>query len=157
QLCSVPYRPKTALRVVRELQKVKKLHNRPYEPVGWSKCLDCCFHDFCWEQAFERKDVAMLPDVDQGLARELHDEGINTYVELLARYSEARLANLRRRVGSKPRKVGHAASSILAQAKSFTSGEMTVSGPLNLNRASTLVMFDVEGIPAHLDYAEKTY
>src|SRR6266446_2139687 len=57
---------------------LKVLATAPYEPIGWTKCLDCCYNDDCLSRATEAQDVALLPDVDQALAAVLHQLGINT-------------------------------------------------------------------------------
>ncbi len=51
---------------------------RRYEPVGWSKCGACGFRGDCWTAAERDRDVALLPDIDQCLARELHSQGCRT-------------------------------------------------------------------------------
>ncbi|HBR21707.1 MAG TPA: hypothetical protein DD713_03955 [Nitrospiraceae bacterium] len=52
------------------------LPEEPYSPVGWSKCISCGFNDFCMSRANESQSVALLPDVDQGLARRLKELGV---------------------------------------------------------------------------------
>jgi predicted RecB family nuclease len=57
-----------ALEELGEIVRLKLLKEEPYEPVGWTKCTGCSFSDRCWRMAGERRDVALVPDVDQGLA-----------------------------------------------------------------------------------------
>jgi predicted RecB family nuclease len=157
ELREVPYYPAHALQVLTEIQRIKGMDSEPYDPVGWSKCRDCAFHEFCWNRAKERKDVAMLPDVDQSLARTLHAEEIDNYEQIVARYNVDSLAELKKPAGNKMRRVGQAAATILLQAESFISEKLILARPVSVKRTSTLVMFDVEGIPPHLDYSEQTY
>lgn len=153
----VPYQPARALEVLIFIQGIKQLVEEPAEAVGWSKCLDCGYNDFCWKRARERHDVAMLPGVDQTLARVLYEQGIRSYDDLLDRYTETTLADVTRGAGEKARKVGDAAARILNHARSFQSGKIIpLNGP-TIKKAANLVMFDVEGIPPHLEHSEKTY
>ena len=104
QLRTVTYQPDRALAALSFIQEVKALAEEPYDPIGWSKCLDCGFSEFCWGRARERRDVAQLPGVDQALARALRVERIETYDDLLARHTEATLAEIKKDVGGKPRR-----------------------------------------------------
>lgn len=135
----------------------KQSPEEPVDPIGWSKCLDCAFKAFDWERAKERRDVALLPSVDQALARTLYAEGVVTYDDLPKRYTEDTLAELRKRIGKREAKVGKAAGRILLEAEAYRSGTIAQIKSLNLRTAPNLVMFDVEGIPPHLEHAEKTY
>jgi predicted RecB family nuclease len=60
-------------------------------------------------------------------------------------------------VGKRDVKVGKAAARILQEAEAHRSGNVIQLKPLELKKAPNLVMFDVEGIPPHLEHAEKTY
>lgn len=157
QLQVAPYQPMRALEVLAFLQKIKELAEEPFDPVGWSKCLDCGYNNFVWERARGRRDVALLPGVDQALARALRVQRVNTYDELVERYDETALAEVKKEVGGKLRRVGNAASRILHHAKAFQSGQVIQLKPPSVKKAPNLVMFDVEGIPPHLDHSEKTY
>jgi predicted RecB family nuclease len=69
-LVDVPYDGGAgALTKLAEVLAVKQMTTEPYEPVGWSKCkAGCGFVDRCWPQTEARQDVALVMDVDQGLA-----------------------------------------------------------------------------------------
>jgi predicted RecB family nuclease len=59
--------------ILAELERVlrlKQLGAEPYEPVGWTKCGGCGFNKYCWDKAQESGDVALVAEVDQGLARQ---------------------------------------------------------------------------------------
>ena len=136
---------------------VKRNPHEPVDPVGWSKCLDCGFNAFVWNGAKERHDVALLPGVDQALARTLRSEGITTYDELLQRYDETTLAEVKKEVGGKLRRVGNTAAKILHHAKAFQSGQIIQLKAPAVKKVQNHAMFDVEGIPPHLEHSEKTY
>lgn len=157
QLQAVAYEPARVLEVVAFILNVKKGGEEPVDPIGWSKCLDCGFNAFVWGRAKERRDVALLPGVDLALARALYAEGITTYDELPRRHTEDTLAEVRKRLGKREVKVGKAAGRILREAEAYRSGTIIQVKALELPRAANLVMFDVEGIPPHLEHAEKTY
>ena len=81
-----------ALAKLAEVLAVKLLTAEPYEPVGWSKCkAGCGYVGRCWPQAEARQDVALIMDVDQGLARQLHEEGIATFQQLVSSFDIQRL------------------------------------------------------------------
>ena len=61
-----------ALAGLERLLAVKQSRDEFYEPVGWSKCNGCGFKERCWTRAVANGDVALVPDIDQNLARTLH-------------------------------------------------------------------------------------
>ena len=157
QLQIAPYQSARALEVLVFINELKALSEKPFDPIGWSKCLDCGFRETCWAAATEHHDVALLPGVDRSLARALRSLGVTTYDELLQRYDETSLADVKKEIGGKPRRVGNAATRILNHARVFQSGAMIKLQLPSVKRAPNLVMFDVEGIPPHLEHSEKTY
>jgi len=128
-----------------------------YEPVGWSKCGACAYHDHCWPPAENRRDPAVLPDVLQGIAKLFHEMGIADYTELPGRFNADSLGELRFIHGKRSRKVGKSAASILRHAEAFTTGKMIVLGPARIPKSDNYVMFDLEGLPPQLDAPEKIY
>src|SRR5271168_2049274 len=101
EIVTIPYDGGvSALAELERLLVLKQLNTEPYEPVGWSKCLACGFTDRCWKQAENNSDVALVYCVDQSLARTLHNQGIRTRRELLARFDVASLSEFRRPYGS---------------------------------------------------------
>jgi predicted RecB family nuclease len=103
-----------ALAKLAEVLAVKQLTTEPYEPVGWSKCkAGCGYADRCWPLAEARHDVSLVMDVDQGLARQLHADGITTPQELVTRYDLQSLSGLKRPWGARQQKVGKKAEAIL--------------------------------------------
>ena len=82
-----------ALGKLGEVLALKQMVAEPYEPVGWSKCGSCRFTENCWPRALERLDVSLVMDVDQGLARQLHANGIVSAGELVAGYDATRSVN----------------------------------------------------------------
>src|SRR5690606_15198655 len=86
-----------------------------YEPGGWSKCNGCGYFTSCWPEAERQRDVALLPDVDQGLARVLNQLDCSTIEALRDRFDETRLAELQRPWGKRTQRVGSKARLILLQ------------------------------------------
>ena len=87
--------------------------DEPFAPVGWTKCGGCGFNSHCWTSAVEKKVVAIVPGVDQGLAAALHEKGIRTIDDLLKNYNETSLAEVQKPWGKSTQKVGKAAEKIL--------------------------------------------
>lgn len=154
---TVPYRTDRAVEALEMIQGLKHLMEEPFEAIGWSKCLDCGYNDYCWDRAKQSHSVAMLPGVDQALAHAFQKRNLRSYDELLSRYDEGKLAEVEKEIAGKLRKVGNAAAKLLNQAKAFQTGEIICVQAPDVQKAANLVMFDVEGIPPHLDYSEKTY
>lgn len=157
QIKPTPYIPETALQMLVKINGIKQLKEEPYEPVGWTKCLDCSFNEPCWDAALHRQDVSLLPSVDQSLARVLHKDGIISYVDLVKHHTEDSLTELKRPVGTKQNKVGKAATKILLQAQSLIENKIIQVDELTLPTDANIAVFDVEGIPPHLEISEKTY
>jgi predicted RecB family nuclease len=150
-----------ALAVLERIATLELDPVEPYEPVGWSKCAGCGFHDRCWPAATARRDVALLQSVNQERARALRGAGVVGVEDLLARFDEAGLAALSwvgKPPGAKPRVLGaKAASRLLREARVLADGRDEVLEPLAIPTSSSYAVFDVEGLPAYLDDLEKVY
>jgi hypothetical protein len=96
-------------------------------------------------------------EVDQGLARKLHEDGIESAQQLVAGLDAQRLADLKRPWGDRQQKVGKKAEKILVYAGVLTSGKERMLGPVAIPAHDNYVMFDLEGMPPHLDDLEKIY
>jgi predicted RecB family nuclease len=129
-----------------------------YEPVGWSKCLDCAYRQHCWDRAVETKDPSVVYDVDQGTARALHEMGITDYGQLPGRLTSNVLAEMRKPRGKQMVRVGpKAATSILAHAEALAGERLTILRKPNVPASDNFVMFDLEGLPPQMDDSEKIY
>ena len=129
-----------------------------YEPVGWSKCVGCDYRRLCWPKAMQQQDVAILLDVDQELARLLHERGCQNITNLLQDYDVDTLAEIYRPWGESAKKVGkRAGTSILNHARAIMENRVVVLGPPRLPEVSNLVMFDLEGLPPHVDQQEQVF
>lgn len=146
-----------ALAKLAEVALIKQMATEPYEPVGWSKCGSCSFGDHCWPRALETMDVSLVMDVDQGLARQLHSDGILTAGELVAGYDANRLSELKRPWGAKQQKVGKKADRILLNAEVLTTRQERLLASPALPASQNFVMFDLEGLPPQMDDLEKVY
>jgi len=147
----------TALQYFEEIIALKISKSEPYSPVGWSKCGGCPFHGHCWPKAERNNDVAMIQGVDQSLAKELKNQGIDTIEDLLNHFDENSLADFKRPRGIRMQRVGKQAVSILRNAKSMlTNQEFIIVAP-SVPDHSNYVMFDLEGLPPHLDELGKIY
>jgi predicted RecB family nuclease len=142
---------------LRSLLGIISTSQEPYSPVGWSKCGGCGYNDLCMARANESQTVALLPDVDQGLARRLKELGVLTIKDLAAKYSETGLAELKRPWGAREQKVGKKAEGILLQARAMIEKtEIVVKRP-EIPVSTNYVMFDFEGLPPQLDDLDKIY
>ncbi len=129
----------------------------PYTPVGWSKCGGCGYNDLCMSRAKESQTVALLPDVDQGLVRRLKELGVLTINDLLARFNETDLSELKRPWGAREQKVGKKAEGILLQAKAMSEKKEIIVNRPGIPVSKNYVMFDLEGLPPQLDDLDKIY
>lgn len=158
EIISIPYDGgKSALERLERLVKVKQREGEAYEPVGWSKCTPCGFTARCWARAEAADDPALLPDVDQGLARKLNNLGIQTRKDLLARFNFVNLSELRRSVGNREQRVGKKAQHILQFAEAMEEQKPRTLAPPAIPQRPNYVMVDFEGMPPHLDEIEKIY
>jgi uncharacterized protein len=155
---TIPYDGgKSALQELERLLALKQLPTEPYEPVGWSKCLGCGFIDRCWSKAEENSDVALVYCVDQSLARTLHSQGVCSRTDLLAKFDVASLSELKRPYGIREQRVGKAAQRILKFADAMERKlEIVLAAPA-IPQSKNYVMFDLEGMPPHLDELDKIY
>jgi predicted RecB family nuclease len=158
EVIRVPYDGGTGvLGLLEEILVLKTLQSEAYSPVGWTKCGGCPFHDHCWPRAEKHEDVALVYGVDQGLAAELNRQGISTITKLIADFDEATLADFKRPWGNKFQKVGKKASSILLMARVTASKQEVMIEQPQIPDFPNYVMFDLEGLPPHLDELDKIY
>jgi predicted RecB family nuclease len=148
QIQTVPHCPDRALEVLAFIQGIKQLAEEPFEAIGWSKCLDCGYNDYCWRRAKETRAVGMLLGVDQALACTFYKQKLTSYDELLSKYDEGSLSEVEKEVGGKIRKVGTAARKILNHAKAFQTGQMIRLQAPTVESAPNLVMFDAPVLAA---------
>ncbi len=146
-----------ALDVLQHIVAVRQEDSEPYSPVGWSKCSNCGYRQICWPKAEKRHDVAIVEGVDKGLASALREEGVTTIGELLAAFDEESLSELKKPHGQRTQRVGKKATSILRMARAMDSGtEILIESP-TIPCHDDYVMFDLEGLPPHLDETDKIY
>lgn len=147
------------LNFLRELRRMRLLPDDAYEPVGWSKCDGCVYRDLCWTEAEARKDVALLPHVDQKWARKLHDRGILDIASLAAAFHRPDLRDLfyDKATKKKPERIRASAASILESVEAHGSGTHRPIDHVVLPDPSAMVVLDLEGLPPYIDELEKIY
>jgi len=107
EIVDIPYDGGTsALMMLERLLALKQLEQEQYEPVGWSKCGGCGFNERCWAEAEAASDVALIPDVDQNLAKALHAIGVCTRKELLTRFDVGSLSEFKKQVAPASKRSG---------------------------------------------------
>lgn len=146
-----------ALNKLQEIKYLKTQDAPSYTPVGWSKCQGCGFNSHCWGNARSSQDISLLPDLDQSAAVALHEQGILSVSDLLHNYDHTSLAEIKRPVGNRVQRIGTKATAVLLQARALHENAVVQVGPIILNLGENVVMFDLEGMPPHLDELEKIY
>ncbi len=152
--------PASASQVIAALAELVKLmiaDVEPYSPVGWTKCGACPFHDLCWRRAEAERDVALIPKVDQSLATALRQDGIVSREQLLERFDELSLSGYQRPWGAKTQRVGKSAAAILRSAEALRDNRVIHLQPPELPASPNFVVFDLEGLPPHLDDLDKVF
>lgn len=154
----IPYDGGAAsLDLIRQVHTLSHQPTEPFSPVGWSKCSGCGFRPRCWGMAEESSDVALVPDVDQASAIALAQIGVNSIEQLLQRFDEKGLSELRKPRGKQMVRVGKSAKRILQQAEALRHNrELFLSTP-QIPASDNMVMFDLEGLPPYLDELDKIY
>ncbi|GIV04158.1 MAG: hypothetical protein KatS3mg015_2988 [Fimbriimonadales bacterium] len=145
-----------ALDALRWILNLKRAASEFYSPVGWTKCGDCGFHDRCWQRAARDRDVALVSDIDQNLARVLHQQNIVSLNDLVG-LPESQLAAIERPWGKGTRRVGAQAKRILQCARALASGKELILSSPDVPKSANYAIFDLEGLPPHLDELEKVY
>jgi predicted RecB family nuclease len=158
EIVEVPYDGGiSALQLLKDILTLKLTTSEPYSPVGWTKCGKCGFSYRCWDNAEKKCDVALVAGVDQGLAIALREERIQTVHEFLSAFNEARLADFQRPWGSRTQKVGKRAAAIIRMAQALALKKEIFLQPPAIPDYPNYVMFDLEGLPPHLDELDKVY
>jgi uncharacterized protein len=148
--------PDPVIDALRKIVSIKQ-QAEPFSPVGFSKCSDCGFRDYCWHRAEESRSVALVINVDLGLANTLHEMGVLTMDQLIDTFDAESLSELKRPKGARLFRVGSIAAAILRNAKVLASGEELLLAKPNIPVAEDYVMFDLEGLPPQLDELQKVY
>jgi predicted RecB family nuclease len=152
EIINIPYDGgTTALTMLAKILALKQLKQEEYEPVGYSKCGGCGFNERCWAQAEAASDVALIPDVDQSLAKALHEIGVCTREELLAAFNVTSLNEFKRPVGTRQQKVGKRAERILLFADAMEKQQEKILAVPAIPSFPNYVMFDLEGMPPQFD------
>ncbi len=147
----------SALVALERIAAIKRTQEEAYEPVGWTKCGPCGYNERCWNQAEANGDVALVPDVDQSLARTLNSIGIRTRRELLHNFDFASLSELKRPVGNRQQRVGKKAERILQFAEAMEQRTERILCTPAIPALPNYAMFDLEGMPPHLDELDRIY
>ena len=146
-----------ALMEITDIMNLKAAESAPFSPVGWSKCIGCGYRDHCWPNAEQRRDVALVYGVDQALALTLRDDGIASYDDLVEQHTETTLAEIARPWGTGLHRVGKSAERIMPMARALASNTETVIQTPDVPESANYVMFDLEGLPPHLNELQKIY
>ena len=142
---------------LRNMMNVILLPEEPYAPVGWTKCGTCGYREHCMTRAEKNRDIALVYDLDQNLAMKLRGMGVSTLDDLVTRFDEQSLSEVKRPWGAREQKVGKKAASILLQARAMLENREIVIGRPALPVSANYVMFDLEGLPPQLDELDKIY
>lgn len=146
------------IKVQQEISKIiHYMKSEPYSPVGWTKCNACGYSEICWSKAVQINDIAVLPDVDQSLARELRKHKIISFDDLEKSYNVESLSEFRKPVGQRLQRVGKKAQSIFRSLQSIKSKKIIKIADFEIPIIDNYVMFDLEGMPPYLDELEKIY
>jgi predicted RecB family nuclease len=158
EIVTLPYDGSAAtLEALKEILALKLAVAEPYDPVGWTKCGNCSFRSRCWSRAEESGDIALVMGVDKGLAKALWQRGIRTVDDFLAKFDEKSLAEFQRPWGERTQRVGKNALKIMRMAQAMASGKESLLQVPQIPEHDNYVMFDLEGLPPHLDELEKIY
>ncbi len=153
----IPYDNQKAVNILKLIKSIKVLDKEPYSPVGWSKCKNCAFRKVCWDRAIKDNNVATLSSVAQNIAIELKDRGVETIEQLLAKYDENSLHDMKLLNMKKPRKIGKAAGRIIKEALARKENRNIVLKKPQLPDSENFVVFDLEGIPPNVDLQQSIY
>ncbi len=158
KLEKVPYdNGQAALAILAAITELRQMRAEPYSPIGWTKCAGCGFREYCWPRAQKKQDIALVAGVDQGLARGLHNDDINTISQFVEAFDETRLANYQRTWGNRTQRVGKAAAGIMLNARAMVDNKEILIQKPELPECANYVMFDLEGLPPQLNELQKIY
>jgi len=147
----------SALAALERLLAIKQTKVEPYEPVGWTKCGGCGFNERCWATAEANHDIALVPDIDQSLAKALYGLGVRSRQELLNKFNVTSLGDFKRPVGKREQKVGKKSERIIQFAEALEKHEEKVLAVPPIPSLPNYVMFDLEGMPPYLRELDKIY
>lgn len=137
------------LRCIRQMSELENLSNEPSEPTGWSKCEPCPFFEYCWNLAWESRDLCTVSGIEQGMSRALWTNGIRTWEDIL-NLGINNLADISFQRGSQVQRIGPTrADKIIRQARCLAKGTHEMKSALILPHGYSkgdrpIVILDIE-------------
>jgi len=131
------------------IQEIQNMDREPYEPVGWSKCGECSFFNYCWNEAWNKQDISTIPAIEQGMAKVLISNGIKTWQDII-KIGIPKLAEIQFPRGKSNQKIGVIRSEkIVRQALCITCNRFEKMAELSLPQGYVkgqrpIVIFDIE-------------
>ena len=158
EIIEIPYEGgNMGLALLADIVSLRTAQEEPFSPVGWSKCNNCGYFNRCWPRATKDNNIAVVLGVDQNLALALHNDGIDSVTDFLGRFDETTLAEYKKPWGKGTQRVGKKASSILRMAQVLESKSESLIQRPQIPSDPNFVMFDIEGLPPHLNELQKIY
>jgi len=140
---------KIVIACIKRIFELENLSDEPSEPTGWSKCEPCPFFEYCWDSAWERHDVSTISSVEQGMARALWANGVQTWEDVL-NLGIGNLTDISFQRGSQVQRIGPTRTEkIMRQARCLTKGIYDVKSAIVLPRSYSkgnrpIMIFDIE-------------
>jgi uncharacterized protein len=156
-LVPVPYEGEASvLQLLRDHRRMRQADPRAYEPVGWTKCSGCGYHDLCWSGAEAEQDVSILAAVRQGRARELRARGLASIGSIPSAIDDPAHRDYFWTGKRNPRRRDFVAG-LLESAGAYLTQRPILRSPPELPAGASFAMLDLEGIPPYLDELDRIY
>ncbi|KJS13233.1 MAG: hypothetical protein VR67_05525 [Peptococcaceae bacterium BRH_c8a] len=147
---------------IEHIISIKHLKTEPFEPVGWSKCNQCVFFNYCWAAAVCNCDISTVPYVDQSACIALANMDVTNY-DHLHEFSEELLADIKRPWGKRVQKIGPTtAKKIKLQINALKTNQTIIGQKPELPTGFSpyqrpVVIFDIEDDPFDPDLGVRVY
>jgi len=129
--------------------ELEALEIEPIEPVGWSKCKDCQYGDYCYGKAWDNRSICTISGIEKGMVWALWEDGVDNWDQIIE-LDVDKLYGMQFQRGSQIQKIGPTrGGKILRQTKCLVDGSFDKKTDIILPAGyqkgdRPLVIFDIE-------------
>ena len=153
---------KQVLDCIELIHGLESYTEEPFDPVGWSKCNVCSFFAYCWNLAWESRDVSTIPGIEQGMSRAIHAANLMSW-DNICRAGIHILSEISFQRGKQTQRIGPTrGEKIMRQAKCLVENRHELIAPLVLPNGYNsgdrpVVIFDIENNIFEIGLAVSVY
>ncbi len=135
--------------VANKIIGLETLEKEPVESVGWSKCKDCQYGDYCYDKAWQNRSICTISGIEKGMVWALWENGVDNWDQIIE-LGVDKLYGIQFQRGSQIQKIGPTrGGKIFRQTKCLVEGSFDKKADIILPAEyqkgdRPIVIFDIE-------------